>query len=209
MDFALRAAGGGALAPDARKRLERYLEEVALWSERIHLVGKSKMQRNLDLLMLDSLLLWEAAKESVLLFETEHACRVADIGAGAGFPGIVWKVVVPTLEVTLFERKTKAHLFLERVISLLGLEGIKAVGDDASASREMGVFNLAVSKASGRLNSVLPLAERLLIPGGAYVTIKGGAWERELPGLPRGAMRLVSAKKLPEKRGFALVFRRD
>jgi len=206
---ALRRAEAGEIATGTRERMDRYVEEVALWSDRMHLIGKGRMRRNLELLILDSLLLLKAAEESVLRREPGRAWRVADIGSGAGFPGIVWKILTPSIDVTLFERKMKPQLFLDRIISLLGLDGARVVGQDASTFKGPGAFDLAASKAAGRLGIILPLAEKLLIPGGAYVTIKGRAWREELSEPGQGVMRLDSTRELPEKRGFALIFRKQ
>jgi len=200
---ALRKAGYGALAPGAREKLESYIGEVGAWSERIHLVGRSRLGGNLGLLVLDSLLLLRTAEESALPLH-----RVADIGSGAGFPGVVWKILRPDLEMTLFERRLKPALFLERIVTLVGLEGARVVGGDASNCREAGSFDLVVSKAAGRLAAILPLAELLLRTDGAYITIKGRSWESEIPEPPQGAMRFEAAANLPEKRGTAILFRK-
>ena len=200
---ALRKAGYGALAPGAREKLESYIGEVGAWSERIHLVGRSRLGGNLGLLVLDSLLLLRTAEESALPLH-----RVADIGSGAGFPGVVWKILRPDLEMTLFERRLKPALFLERIVTLVGLEGARVVGGDASNCREAGSFDLVVSKAAGRLEAILPLAELLLRTDGAYITIKGRSWESEIPEPPQGAMRFEAAANLPEKRGTAILFRK-
>jgi 16S rRNA (guanine527-N7)-methyltransferase len=203
-EAALRRAGFGDEEPEALRQLSLYLQEVDFWSARMHLVGKGRFGTSVDLLVFDSLALLKAAGQSGLA-----AGRVADIGSGAGFPGLVWKIVRPQLDVTLFERRLKPQLFLERVVSQLGLKGITVFGGDAADSEESGTFNLVISKAAGRLAGILPLADRLLAPGGAYITIKGRAWESELSQSVRSAMRLESAAELPEGRGSAVVFRKS
>ena len=208
VDSAILRAGPNGITSVGKGRLEQYVEEVALWGDRIHLIGRARSRRNIELLLLDSLLLLKAANEAVLRREGGRPMRVADIGSGAGFPGLVWKICAPELDMTLFERKMKPQLFLERIISLLGLEGARVIGTDAAAFGETGSFDIAVSKAAGRLGIILPLAERLLRPGGAYVTIKGRGWKEEISEGAQGAMRLDSALELAERRGFALSFRR-
>ena len=188
----LAKAGFSDLAPAARQKLEGYAKEVSLWGERMHLVGRSRIGGNLELLILDSLLLLRAAPESA-----REARKTADIGSGAGFPGIVWKIVRPDLDITLFERRLKAGLFLERIVTLLGLEGIRVVAEDAAGWREAGVFDLVVSKAAGRFRDVLPMAERLLAPNGAYLTIKGLGWKGSSPTLPKGLCASSPLRFLP------------
>jgi len=203
-ESALGRAGIAAASPEAGRRLALYLKEVDYWSGKIHLVGKGRLGSSLELLVFDSLALLKAAEERGLA-----AGRVADIGSGAGFPGLVWKIVRPGLDLTLFERRLKPQLFLERIVTQLGLEGIAVVGEDAAKCSETGAFDLVVSKAAGRLGDMLPLAGALLGSKGAYVTIKGGAWKSEMPERSRSAMHLEAAIELPEKRGTALIFRKD
>jgi 16S rRNA (guanine(527)-N(7))-methyltransferase RsmG len=202
-EAALQRTGFGGTGLDAAGQLALYLQEVDFWSGKIHLVGKGRLGSNLELLVLDSLALLRAADESGLVPR-----RVADIGSGAGFPGLVWKIVRPSLDLTLFERRLKPQLFLDRIVAQLGLRGITVIGEDAAGGEETGTFDLVVSKAAGRLEAILPLAERLLGPGGAYVTVKGRSWERELPRRLQSLMHLESVIELPEKRGTALVFRK-
>jgi 16S rRNA (guanine527-N7)-methyltransferase len=203
-EAALRRAGFGSEDPEAMRQLSLYLQEVDFWNARMHLVGRGRFGTSLELLVLDSLMLLTVAGESALA-----AGRVADIGSGAGFPGLVWKIVRPRLDLTLFERRLKPQLFLERVVVRLGLKGIKVLGEDAANCGEAGAFDLVISKAAGRFAEILPLADRLLVPGGAYVTVKGRAWRSELPRRAQSPMNLESATDLPENRGTALVFRKS
>lgn len=203
-EAAFRRAGFGGLDPEAARQLALYLQEVDFWSGKMHLVGKGRLGSSMELLVLDSLALLNAAEGS-----GAAAGRVADIGSGAGFPGLVWKIVRPRLDLTLFERRLKPQLFLDRVVSRLGLKGITVIGEDAANFKEAGTFDIVTSKAAGRLTGILPLADRLLAPGGAYVTVKGRSWESEMPPGAGSPMRLESVIELPEARGAALVFRKS
>jgi 16S rRNA (guanine527-N7)-methyltransferase len=142
-ETALRRAGFGNEAPEALRQLSLYLQEVDFWNARMHLVGKGRFGTSLELLVFDSLTMLTAAGESGLA-----ASRVADIGSGAGFPGVVWKIIRPRLDLTLFERRLKPQLFLERVVLRLGLKGITVFGEDAAKCKEAGAFDLVISKAA-------------------------------------------------------------
>jgi 16S rRNA (guanine(527)-N(7))-methyltransferase RsmG len=203
--------------PEITERLLKFAREVALRGARMHLVGKSRIEENIGLLILDSLLILKIAETQGIVpidggTDTAHGrrsiCRVADIGSGAGFPGVVWKVLRPHLDVTLFERKARTHAFLERIIAHLQLGGAKAVGDDAARPAYRGSFDVAVSKAAGRLSSLLPLAEGLLSPGGTYLTIKGDLWREEVGTAKASSMRGGRAVRLAEGRGHVLIFRK-
>jgi 16S rRNA (guanine527-N7)-methyltransferase len=201
---ALRRAGFEGAAPETSEALAKYVQEVDYWSGKMHLVGKGSLGISLELLVLDSLSLLNAVESSGI-----GACKAADIGSGAGFPGLVWKIVRPSMEMTLFERRLKPQLFLERTVATLRLSGIAVVGGDAANCAEAGSFGIVASKAAGRLDKMLPIAERLLAPGGVYATLKGRAWKGELPEASRSSMKLESAIELPEKRGAAVIFRKN
>jgi len=201
---ALGRTGFGGAPPEAARQLTLYLQEVGFWNGKMHLVGKGRLGSTLELLVFDSLALLNAAEASGIA-----AGRVADIGSGAGFPGLVWKIVRPRLDLTLFDRRLKPQLFLERVVVQLGLKGITVIAEDAANCKEAGTFELVVSKAAGRLASILPLADRLLAPGGAYLTVKGRSWEGEMPRNVQSSLRLESVVELPEERGSAVLFRKS
>ncbi len=200
----LGRTGFGDAAPEIARQIKLYLQEVDFWNGKMHLVGKGRLESTLELLVFDSLALLNAADESGIA-----ANKVADIGSGAGFPGLVWKIVRPRLDLALFDRRLKPQLFLDRVVAQLGLKGVRVIAEDAANCKEAGTFDLVVSKAAGRLASILPLADRLLGPGGAYLTVKGLSWESEMPQPLQSPLHLESVVELPEARGMALVFRKS
>ncbi len=204
-----------------REMMERYIEELVLWGRRMHLVGKKRFEETLSAQIVDSLAMLEFAEDlpgSPLARENEalapgagggeggktYRPKVADIGTGPGFPGMVWKIASPSLEITLFERKERTSLFLERVTARLKLEGIKAVCADAVAYG--GKFDLVVSKAAGKLEAMLPVAAELLTPGGIYVTIKGAGSEGELSQAGAAGGRLAAQKRSPSGNGVILAY---
>jgi len=203
---------GGSLLPwggPVQDLLGRFAGEVVRWGSRTHLVGRSNIEENTLVSLLDSLHLLRFAERSGDLEPVAGRRRaVADIGSGAGFPGIVWAVARPDIDVTLFERREKPRLFLARTAALLGLGGAVVVGGDAGRSDGTGFFDLVVSKAAGRLDAILPIAEELLCVEGRYVTIKGEGWEDEMPRTGEGTMDLESAERLPGDRGSMLRLRR-
>ena len=156
---------------DRPGKLREYVDELSKWGERIHLTGREKMADAIAAQISDSMIMLELAGEGPM---------VADIGTGAGFPGIVWKLARPEWSIVLFERKERLATFLERTAALLGLDKTEIRAEDASFSTEEGVFDIVTSKAAGRLDEILPIARRMLKEGGAYVTAKGEGWEEEL-----------------------------
>jgi 16S rRNA (guanine527-N7)-methyltransferase len=203
---------GGAPFPAggvARDLLARFAGEVERWGNRTHLVGKSNIEKNILISLLDSLHLLRFAERSGDFGRNRRGrITVADIGSGAGFPGIVWAIARPGIDVALFERREKPRIFLDRTVTLLGLGEIVSVGGEARSSEMAGRFDVAVSKAAGRLDTIVPIAAELLSPEGTYITIKGEGWKGEVSGAAKGAMSLASSERLPGGRGAMLRFRR-
>lgn len=195
--------GGGARVD----LLARFAGEVALWGSRTHLVGRSNRERNILVSLLDSMHLLRMAERSGILGAHGRRVRVADIGAGAGFPGMIWAIARTDTEITLFERRGKPRLFLERTAKLLGLAERVAVEGDAEPSDRREEYDIVVSKAAGRLVVIIPIAVGLLRRGGAYMTIKGKNWEEELQ--EAGSMNLESVEPLPGNRGSMLALRKE
>jgi 16S rRNA (guanine(527)-N(7))-methyltransferase RsmG len=231
-------AGAPALDGGQKKNLGEFLGEVVRWGSKVHLVGKGDLPGTVSALVLDSLLLLETARRAGILGGgalsgdgaraaqdargdvgargAQGACgnsgalraRVADIGSGAGFPGIVWKIGAPELDITLFERREKQQIFLGRVAGILGIDGLHVDGRDAAAAAEEEPFDVVISKAAGRLPALLPLSARLLRGEGCYCTTKGKGWKDEIEAAASKSMRLEIAEELPLERGFMLIFRK-
>jgi 16S rRNA (guanine527-N7)-methyltransferase len=199
----LEACGVRSLDPDASVSLESFVREVVLWSGRIHLVGKRRIRETLEAQVLDSLLMLEAVEGAAGTPE-----RIADIGSGAGFPGIIWKIARRNMSVTLYERKEKASRFLERVISKAMLDGISVVQAEADLAAGEKPYGAAASKAAGRLDAILPVAEKLLGRSGIYVTIKGGGWRAEASRAAAPEMRLLRAAPHPHGGGEIILYRK-
>lgn len=206
--------------------LEDFIRELLHWSARIHLVGKGRVEETVAMLLMDSLLMLRSVEGRGIFGDAglggggtgrgengggargeAGALKLADIGTGAGFPGVVWKIMRPRLDITLFERRQKPLFFLERAISTLNLGSIRAVGEDASLHKGSS-FDLALSKAAGGLPEILPVAEALLLEGGLYVTLKGSAWRSEMEGVKPGLMKLEEKDELPGGRGILLIFKK-
>jgi 16S rRNA (guanine(527)-N(7))-methyltransferase RsmG len=210
----LAASGVGLISGGQRMMLGTFIREVTLWSGRIHLVGRSNISRTIGSLVVDSWMLYRLARDRGILRPAggEGPCgavRVADIGSGAGFPGVVWKIADPGLDVALFERREKPLRFLERAVVLLGLEGIHVRDEDVGIEHESTLFDVVVSKAAGRLPDVAPIAALLLRRGGAYLTVKGRGWEGEISRIAGPVLRLTASEELPGGRGTMLAFIRE
>ncbi len=190
------------------ERMEGYIEEIARWGERVHLVGRGNLEENICRQVVESTLLLEYS-EGITEdgMRSGNIYRVADVGTGAGFPGVVWKILEPAIEITLFEKKRKKQIFLERFIAGRGIGGIRVEGIELTAGYGER-FGLVVSKAAGELGKMLPLAGSILNGGGWYITLKGGGWKEEIRDMEFGGFDLRDRRALATGRGIMLAFKK-
>lgn len=127
----------------------------------------------------------------------KNSYKLIDVGTGAGFPGIPLKIAYPNIEVTLFDSLNKRLIFLDEVISELGLKGICTVHGRAE---EFGrkedfreKFDLVVSRAVASLNSLAEITLPFCKVGGSFVAYKGSKGDEELE-QSANAIKLLNAK---------------
>ena len=109
--------------------------------------------------------------------------RWADLGSGAGFPGIALAALHPGATVDLVERRQKRAVFLENVLAEADLPNARVVCADA-ATLEPGYAGI-VSRAFLPPAALAPLAERLLAPDGMLILLLAQADPEAPPGWER------------------------
>jgi 16S rRNA (guanine527-N7)-methyltransferase len=108
------------------------------------------------------------------------AGRIADLGSGAGFPGLVLAAALPDAEVALVESSRRKCAFLRRAVAAMGLENVTVVCERAEAwSDGLGANDLVTARALAALNVLVEYAAPLLDAGGGLVAWKGRRDERE------------------------------
>ena len=122
--------------------------------------------------------------------ELGSAKRIADVGAGAGFPGLVLALAVPAAMVDLIESVGRKCEFMRRAIGAAGIANARVVPARAEDwAREpppaggRGAYDVVTARAVGRLATLAELAAPLLRDAGALVAWKGrrdGGEEDEL-----------------------------
>ena len=101
------------------------------------------------------------------------AGRIADIGAGAGLPGLVLAIALPQAEVTLIESVKGKAGFIERAAAQLGLANVSVEAVRAEEAVPQTGYDVVTSRALGPLPLVLEYSAPLLRPGGVAVAWKG------------------------------------
>lgn len=113
------------------------------------------------------------------IYDLKQSISLCDVGTGAGFPGIVLKIMFPQLKVVLIDSLGKRIAFLKEVIKALNLKSIEAIHvraeDYARMNRE--TFDVVTSRAVARLNILNELCLPLIKKGGYFISMKGHAEE--------------------------------
>jgi 16S rRNA (guanine527-N7)-methyltransferase len=104
------------------------------------------------------------------------ASRIADIGSGAGFPGLVLAVALPESKVDLIESVGRKCEFIERAIEAAGIANAKVINarsEDLAKGDGRKAYAAVTARAVGRLSTLAELASPLLEEGGVLVAWKG------------------------------------
>ena len=170
-----------------------FLKELKKWSRTYNL---SALKTDKDIIIkhfIDSLLYLKAIPDGPL--------KIADVGAGAGFPGIPIKIMRPELDITLIEPTRKKASFQRHIIRQLGLKGINVLEQRVEEiGVDAGAFDVIVSRATFSLEDFIKMACPYINEDGLLIVSKGPKVLEELKedGSPcRKAVREVIEVKLP------------
>jgi 16S rRNA (guanine527-N7)-methyltransferase len=123
---------------------------------------------------------------------------LADLGTGAGFPGIPLAIAQPGLQVALVESNGKKARFLREAVRSLGLGNAKAVESRIEACDAPGAYDAITARALATLPLILELGGHLLKPGGVLLAMKGVVPGDEIAALPAGwAVRDIRPLAVP------------
>lgn len=150
--------GGKALTDSQLASLAGYLQLLKKWNETIPLTSIQD----------DSEIVARHFGESIFAGSLlpMNRGRLADVGSGAGFPGLPLKIAFPELQVTLLEPNNKKCAFLREVRSTLGLSNLEVVRsryEDFNATP--GSFDFVCSRALGSYKRLLQWTKAILNPG--------------------------------------------
>jgi 16S rRNA (guanine527-N7)-methyltransferase len=107
-------------------------------------------------------------------------CVLADIGSGAGLPGVVLAIALPRAKVTLVEPSLKRSVFLDECVAELGLENARVCRARAEDLAGEVAADIVTARAVAPLKRLVPWAEGLVRPGGTILAMKGDRARDEL-----------------------------
>ena len=117
--------------------------------------------------------------------------RLADVGTGAGFPGLVLAILNPNRRFTLIEATGKKARFVEQTAERLGLGNAVVVNSRAETYRPFELFDTVVARALSSLADFVAYAGHLSAPGGRLLAMKGKRPDDEISALPRSFRALA------------------
>lgn len=107
--------------------------------------------------------------------------RLLDVGSGAGFPGLVLKILAPTAQITLLDSLQKRVAFQQEVCDKLNLTDIRCVAGRVEEVADIrGRFDVVTSRAVARLNMLCEFCLPMAKVGGVFAALKGPTPEEEL-----------------------------
>jgi 16S rRNA (guanine527-N7)-methyltransferase len=121
--------------------------------------------------------------------------RVADVGTGAGFPGLPLAIVNPQRRFTLIEATGKKARFAERTAQQLGCDNVQVVNSRAESYRPLELFDTVTARALSSLADFAAYAGHLCAPGGRLLAMKGKRPDEEISALPK-SFRVLAVHRL-------------
>ena len=165
------------LDPALAAPLRRYLDLLARWNRTYNLTAIRDPGEMVTLHLLDSLSMHA---------HMDGVSRLADLGTGAGLPGIPLAIARPGLEVTLIESNGKKARFLREAVRSLGLANARVAESRAEAVDMPGAFDAITARAMATLADIVAVGGHLLAPGGRLLAMQGVRPDAEIALLPAG-----------------------
>lgn len=175
-------ASGHAHAAD---QLTRYVELLARWNQAFNLTAVRDPAEMVSRHIMDSVVIAPFVKGGSL----------ADVGTGAGLPGIVLAILRPELDVALIDSNGKKTRFCRQAATELGLQNVAVEHLRVEDYRTNERFATVVSRAYASLEDFVSSTRHLLNEGGTLLAMKGAYPHDEMNHLPAG-IRVVAVHPL-------------
>ena len=185
--------------------LARYLALMLRWNAAYNLTAIRDPREMVTKHLLDSLAM------APFVGTTVGVPNLADLGTGAGLPGIPLAIAHPDLRVTLVESNGKKARFMREALRTLGLSNAEVAESRIEALDRPGEFAAITARALATLPLILQLGGHLIAPGGVLLAMKGARPDEEIAALPPGwtvrGMRPLSVPGLDAERHLVTVAR--
>lgn len=155
---------------DRIDRARQFHDDLIQWGEQLGLVGPREIER-----------LWTRhIVNSAVLAPLVPPGTLADIGSGAGFPGLVVAIARPDVHCTLVEPMERRATWLRDEAERLGLDNVDVLRARAEDIPEGRQFSAITARAVSALKKLIPMTYRLVAPGGQMLFLKGQKLDEEM-----------------------------
>lgn len=170
--------------------LERYMDEVLLWNEKINLTAITDREEFIQKHFIDSLLCADSD-------EMKRAEYIIDVGTGGGFPGVPLAVCFPLKRFVLMDSLAKKLRVVDEICEKLGIVNVETLhgrAEDLGRHEEYREqFDLCVSRAVANMSTLCEYCLPFVKKGGCFIAYKGPDCESEL-GDASDAIRILGGK---------------
>jgi 16S rRNA (guanine527-N7)-methyltransferase len=171
--------GEHSLTADQLDRISTYINILTKWNERTNLTSI----RNPDEIVQRHF--GESFFAAVHLLTQDSRISVADVGSGAGFPGLPLKIFAPDLELTLIEAHSKKNTFLREVVRALELTSVDVFLGRAEQYERKA--DLVTMRAVEKFESIVPIAASLVNDRGRLALMVGASQAGSIEEIATGA----------------------
>lgn len=170
-----------------------YLRELKKWNKAYNLTAIEEEREIVIKHFIDSLL--------YLYFIKDKSLTIADVGSGAGFPGIPIAILMPYLKIKLIEPSWKKCAFLKNIKRKLELKNVEII--EAKAEDVSEKFDIVLSRALWSIRDFIKKCSHLLKEGGFFLISKSLKIAEELKDLPSEVKIEIKEFTLPEVLNFS------
>ena len=167
------------ISDDKKEKLYRFYELLIEKNKVMNLTSITELKECTYKNFIDSISLIKIVKD---LDSKDY--NIADLGTGAGFPGIPLAIVFPNLSLTLIDSLNKRIKFIQEVCENLGLENVNAIhsrAEDIARNKDYREsFDICVSRAVANLASLSEYCLPLVKLGGSFISYKSKGYDIEV-----------------------------
>jgi 16S rRNA (guanine527-N7)-methyltransferase len=175
LTYEAKSMGVDLTEPDAT-RLLQLLDELEKWNRTYNLTAITKREDMVTHHLLDSL----------AIYPDLHGTSVADVGTGAGFPGLPLAVLSPQRRFTLIDSAGKKIRFVSHAAHALGLTNVEGIHARVESMKPDKPFDIVVTRAFAALPDMLEKVSVLCGPQTRVLAMKGKWPAEELADIPIG-----------------------
>jgi 16S rRNA (guanine527-N7)-methyltransferase len=181
--FEAEPAAAVAIYGDQIDQARSFAQTLANDSDELGLLGPRELDKLWSRHILNSAVVAELVRPGD---------KVADVGSGAGLPGIPMAIARPDAEFVLIEPMERRSSWMLEVVEDLGLKNVRILRSRAEDVTERD-FDIVTARAVAALEKLLKMCVPLLKPGGALIALKGS----------KAAEEIANSKKLEKKLGIS------